>query len=142
MIERIPKFLISGGISTAISISILYTLTEWAHLWYLLSSVVAFLIGLVASFTLQKFWTFGDSRTHLILKQGAVYTSIQLWNLALNTLGMYFLVEVFQVWYLFAQLGVAACIAVQSFILYNFVFKKEEAALRTDFLSTQEVPHH
>ncbi len=123
---RVPfliKFLISGGTATATILLVLYILTEWFGMWYLFSAGIAFVAGTFVSFTLQKFWTFTDRRIDVLKKQAGWYVLIQIWDLGLNTLGLYILVEHFHVWYLVVQLALSALIMVQNILLYRaFIF--------------------
>lgn len=120
---RILKYLISGGTSAVVTIGILYILTHVFGLWYLLSTVVGYLVGFIVSFTLQKFWTFENSRVDQILSQAPLYFCIVLGNLGLNTLGMYILVEKFHMGYILADILVLGAIAIESYFLYKIVFR-------------------
>jgi len=124
---RIARFLIAGGTATAVNLATLYALVHFAGLWYLLSSVIAFFMGFVVSFTLQKFWTFKDHRTDVVGKQLVVYLGIVLFNLLLNTALVYVLVEYVGFSPIFAQALAALTIAVEGYFAYKiFVFQDSE----------------
>ncbi len=123
---QIVRFLISGGSATAVIIALLYVLTDILHIWYLASFVIAFLFGVAVSFILQKFWTFKDKRNTVWIKQASLYLGIQLWDLVLNTVLLYILVERFHMWYLGAQIILSFCIAIQNFALYRILVFKED----------------
>lgn len=122
--KRIIRFLISGGLATAVNLATLYTLVHVAGLWYLISSVAAFFMGFVVSFTLQKFWTFRDHRTDVVGEQLAIYLGIVLFNLLLNTALVYALVEYVGLSPILAQALAALTIAAEGYFAYKiFVFK-------------------
>ena len=124
MIPVPVKYLIGGGISTLTNLAVLYVLTSIFGIWYLLSATIAFVIGFLVSFSIQKFWTFSDNSLDALYHQAAVYLIITLGNVGLNALGMYLLVDRVHIWYLLAEVGMLALIAVESFFLYRiFVFK-------------------
>lgn len=123
-LPRPLKYIGAGSISTGVSLGVLYILTEWSDVWYLLSASIAFIIGFFVSFTLQKFWTFQNTKTDELASQGGFYFLIVLGNLGLNTLGMYILVDLFQVWYLGAEVGMLVLIACESYFLYRVVFER------------------
>jgi putative flippase GtrA len=124
-IHRVLKYLISGSIATAVDLGLLYVLTDWLGVWYLASAVIAFLIAFVVSFTLQKFWTFDDDRTHVLVQQAGLYFAIVCGNLCINTVGMFLLVQKFHIWYLLSEVIMLGLIACMSFFLYQrFVFQK------------------
>lgn len=119
------KYVFSGGMATAANLLTLYILTEYVHLYYLASSVIAFIASIIVSFSMQKFWTFNNQSTENLHKQFSLYFFVVILNLALNTFIVYTLVEWFNVWYLLAQFIAGTVIAVVSFFIYrNFVFKK------------------
>ena len=43
--ERIVRYIISGGTATGANLALLYVLTDWLGLWYLISAVLAFIGG-------------------------------------------------------------------------------------------------
>lgn len=125
--HKVIRYLISGGTAAFVSLSSLFMLTEFAGLWYLASSILSFCTGFVVSFTLQKFWTFGDSRKTVIGKQLILYLVVTGGALGVNTILLYIAVDVFGLWYMLAQFFVSGAIAVGSFIIYNFlIFQKIE----------------
>lgn len=122
-ILRLGRFLISGGIATAVNLAALYLLIA-VGLWYLTSSIIAFFVGFVASFILQKFWTFKDHRRDVMGRQLVVYLAIVLVNLGLNTGLVYLFVEYGTLWPLVAQALSSLAIAFEGFFAYKiFVFK-------------------
>src|SRR3990167_4740203 len=124
---QILRFLISGGTATAVNFSLLYALTEFAHIWYLTSFIIAFCAGLAVSFTLQKFWTFVDMNTDRMRAQIGLYFSVQMGNLGFNTVALFLLVEYAHLWYMAAQFMIAVVIACINFVLFKFVvFKQQE----------------
>lgn len=125
-IHFVIKFLVSGGAATAVNVAVLYLLTEWFGIWYLFSAVIAFTVAFFVSFSLQKFWTFIDHRTDVLPAQAGLYALIQIWDLCVNTLGLYILVEHFHIWYIGAQISMSLVIAVQNFLLYRkFIFTQK-----------------
>jgi len=60
MIEKIIKFLIVGFISTLINYSAFALLYRLLNLNYLISSAAGYLIGLIAGYFMNKYWTFAS----------------------------------------------------------------------------------
>ncbi|MDP3900201.1 MAG: glycosyltransferase [bacterium] len=115
------KYLIAGGTAAATDLGLLFIFTELLGFFYLVSAVLAFCIAFFVSFYLQKFWTFRDPNRDQMPRQMAVYLTVALVNLGLNTLGMYVLVGWLGIWYLLAQVIIGSALALESFIIYNFV---------------------
>lgn len=126
-VMRIVRFFVSGALSTATTLGVLYLLVESVRFNQVLASVVGFLCGVVVSFTLQKWWTFKDHATDRIRMQASLYLFIVLANTMLNTVCMYIGVELLGVQYLVAQIITALLISVESFFLYRLVFRTPAA---------------
>lgn len=125
--RQIIKFLIAGGTGAFVDLSIYYTLTYVAELWYVLSSVLSFAIAFWVSFGLQKFWTFRDGDTERVGKQTALYFFVAIVNLGINTLLIYFLVEHSGVHKFAAKILASGIVAVESFIVYRYIiFNKKD----------------
>lgn len=121
---RAMRFFISGMIAALTDLSLLYLLTEVVGIWYLISAVIAFLVAVVVSFTLQKLWTFEDYNfNHQILRRQVIlFIALVTANLFFNTISMYFLVERFNLQYLFSQVLIGGLIAVSNFLIYHKIF--------------------
>jgi putative flippase GtrA len=85
---------------------------------------IAFLVAFFVSFSLQKFWTFRDKSRDRISKQLLGYLANGLVGLYLNGWLMKLLVEDYALWHLLAQILVSAVIALQNFLVYRIIFKK------------------
>ncbi len=122
---KIVRFIISGGTGAATNIGILFLFTDVFQVWYVYSSVVAFLGSSVVSFILQKFWAFKDHSRDNIHKQAAMYFLVLLSGLGTNTFILYILVEFAGLHYLMAQIIGSALVAFWSYFAYQrFIFKK------------------
>ncbi|HWO06982.1 MAG TPA: GtrA family protein [Candidatus Paceibacterota bacterium] len=122
------RFLFSGGVGFVTVLSMLYILTDIVGIWYLFSFVIAFLIGTTVSFVLQKFFTFGDGTfgARRVSGQAAVYISLAVFNLGVNSLLLYLLVEYAGLHYLVVQFFVSLMIAVWNFLCYRYIFRSIE----------------
>ena len=120
------KYIISGSTGALVNLTTLFVLTEFAHVYYLLSAILAFFVSLAVSFNLQKRWTF-QNNDKKVFKQIIIYFIVTSSNLLINMVLLYFLVEKLDIWYMLAQVIIYGSLSVFSFILYKFlVFKKEK----------------
>jgi len=117
------KYVISGGSATAVDLSLLYILTDYFGVWYLVSASIAYLCGFAISFVLQKFWTFRNGAFKKIHTQFILFLFVGLINVILNALLLYLVVEKTQLHYLPAQLVVGVAIATWSFLIYRVLFR-------------------
>lgn len=119
--KQVSKYLVSGATVNIFELTLLYVFTEYLGIWYLFSSVLAFLFAFCLSFSLQKFWTFKDKEKESVHKQMSLYFLLALANLGFNVIALYLLVQVAGLWYMFAQVLVSGAIAIWSFVMYKFV---------------------
>lgn len=123
--NKILRFIIAGGTVAVTQIGLLYILTEFLGLWYLLSSVLSFVYAVVSSFYLQKYWAFRDKNKDSSVEQFLKFIGVAILGMAINTSSMYFWVEIVGVWYVLSQFITGFIIAVINFLIYKFViFKK------------------
>ena len=122
--HKILRYLFSGGIGATVAFFFLYTLTEWLGFYYLVSTILAFVLGVIVSFILQKFLTFQNYSRDNMRRQVLIYITIAIFNTSLNTLLVYLFVEYLGLHYLVAQFFSSGLIAFESFFIYQiFIFK-------------------
>ena len=123
--HRLLHFLLVGGFSTVVNLSVSFVFTSLLGVWYIASATIAFVVAYAVNFTLQKLWTFQRSEKEGSGRQLLLHLTLQLCNLCLELGGMYLLVEYAGLWYLFAQVMVLAVIAVESFFISRWIFKSD-----------------
>ncbi len=122
----IAKYLTAGSIAACVQLSLLYLLTHYGGIHYIVSSSISFVFAVCVGFLLQKFWTFDDSSIGCMPKQAAMYVGLGVTNLGINAAMMFFLVQVFHLWYLFSQVLACGLVACGNFAVYNcLIFKPD-----------------
>ena len=120
---RIVRYLISGGTSAAVNLSLLYLFTDIFHFWYIYSAFIATGVALIVSFTLQKLWTFQNFSTDRVHVQFPMHATLALLNIALNAVMLFAFVEWLHLWYLAAQVVVGVLLACVNYTIYKkFIF--------------------
>jgi putative flippase GtrA len=119
--KKFLKYLIAGGSAFITNLGLLYFFTEVIKVWYVFSSITAFAASFSVAFTLQKFWTFNNHSTVELRQQLTMSFSVAIFNLVLNTALVYLLVEQFTLHYIFAQILTTGVIAIESFLMYQYV---------------------
>ncbi len=122
--RKILKYILAGSTAVLINLAVLYAMVEFLHLWYLIGAIISFVFGLCTSYTLQKFWTFKDTNTQNIQIQFLSFTILALLMLGLNTLLIYFFVDILHIWYLLAQASSSLLIALINYNVFNRVIFK------------------
>lgn len=115
------RFVISGGTATLVNLATLYILTHFLGIWYLYSSILAFAASFFVSFSLQKFWTFGENSRDRMQAQAALFLGVMLFALSLNTVLIYMFVELANAHYLLGQLASGILIAFVNYFSYKHV---------------------
>lgn len=122
--RKIIKYVISGGLSALTILFVLYFFTDILGIWYVISSVIASISGVIVSFIFQKFWTFRNKSIDKIKSQLFFYAIITVINIAVNVYGVFALVDYFGLNYLVAQIIVVIIVTIASFFVYGkFLFK-------------------
>lgn len=123
--RKIIRYIFSGGTAAATQIFLTALFTSGLHWWYLISTSVAFIVAVVVSFTLQKYWTFQHKNTSDLHMQVFAYLAIAVSGLIVNAGLMFFFVDICKFHYLLGQIFSGAIIALYNYFLYGkFVFKK------------------
>lgn len=118
---QLLRFLVSGGMAFLANIVIMYLLTDRLGVWYLLSSVFAFIGAFVVSFSMQKYWTFRNRESDRMSAQLGMSLLLACANLGVNTVLMYIFVDHFHLHYLAAVICSAGLIAVETYFIYKYV---------------------
>lgn len=109
-----------GGIATICDWGVLFALTEWIHLYYLVSSVGAFIAGLSVNFALSKKFVFANEKNkHSLSTEFAVYGIIGVIGLFLTMGIMFILTEKLSIHYMISKI-----ISTVIVFVWNFVGRK------------------
>lgn len=129
---KIARYTISGCTAAFTNIGLLYVLTDFIGVWYVLSEIISFIVAFMISFTLQKYWAFQDRSQEGVHRQAISFFVVAIFNLLLNTALIYILVEYLHLHYVVAQFLIGILIAVENFFLYQFlIFNKKNKAVNT-----------
>ena len=88
------KYYIVGACGVLVNLGLLYSLTEFVGLWYLVSYIIAISVSITLNFTFNKFWTFKDSKNSqrkivIYLK----FVGVSLLGMGIQLGSVYLLVE-------------------------------------------------
>ncbi len=119
------RFAFSGSIATIIDIILLYILTEYIGIWYLISAIFSFLVGSITHFSISRHWVFKNLEK-TFWRQYLSFFIIHLGGLAINITGLYILVEYFKIYYIIAKLLVVILGVTWTFLgNKKFTFKNK-----------------
>ncbi|WP_330203990.1 GtrA family protein [Cyanobacterium sp. Dongsha4] len=125
---RIFRFLGVGGFCAGLSLIIMYVLTSIIHINYLISTVITIVVTNFIGFYLNKYYTF-QTKKKLFWRELWKYYSVMLSSYILNVFAMYVLVDLVNIWYLYANILLMAVLTPFNYFFHKkWSFKKKEAS--------------
>ncbi len=115
---QIMRFGVVGGLAFLIDSSVLYVLTEYLHIYVLISSVISFVVSLIFNYIMSIFWVF-DVKKKQGPKEIFVFVVLSTIGLGINQVVMYLGVEIFHIYYMFCKVFSTFVVMV-----YNFITRK------------------
>lgn len=131
---KVVRFVISGGTATLVNVLSLYIFTDLMGIYYVISAILSYITSFIVSFSMQKYWTFKENSSINLRSQAIYYFLVTLFNLGLNALFIYLLVQYASFHYLLAQIVISLLIAIESFFVYKYIFRtkrSEESGLNS-----------
>lgn len=118
--ERVAKFLVVGLTGVFVNIGILYSLTEFAGLFYLLSSLIGIEASIISNYILNDLWTFGDvPGKHSWLTRFVRFQAVSVSALLINFVTLFVLTEFFGVYYILSSL-----VGIGLAFVWNFIINR------------------
>ena len=113
------RFCFVGGLSLLVDYAVLFSLTEWAGMYYLHSSAISFGVSVVFNYWLCVRYVFKGAKKQTP-RQAIIFFSTGVVGLVLNQLCMWFFVDVAGLHYLIAKLGATVIVTA-----WNYVTKRK-----------------
>jgi len=113
---QFTKFAIAGLIFAVVNILILYALTDFLGIYYILSSIIAFALGSTGNFLLNKKWTFKERMRHDLLAKYIKAMSVNISAVIITITLLFILTEYLNIHYLISQTIAMAVAFVANFI--------------------------
>jgi len=115
------RYLFVGGTAFVVDYGLLYMLTEYAALHYLLSATISFIAGLVVNYFLSTWWIFRKSKLQNKWAEFLVFAIIGVVGLLLNNLFMYVFTDLFHIHYMVSKLITTALVMVWNFVGRKYI---------------------
>src|SRR3989339_826417 len=88
---QLLRYIFVGGLAAIVDMFLLFVLTDWAKLHYLISAIIAFVAGLVVNYLLSRLWIFKSIFS--LSKEFIIFAIIGIIGLGLNELFLYLFVD-------------------------------------------------
>ena len=97
------KYLLVSVVATIVDISLLFSLTEFANINYLISATISFCMGTLVAYLGQKYHTFKDTNKN-ITKQLSIFIIIAIIGLLINLVILKIAVSILGLYYIVGKL--------------------------------------
>ena len=118
LINQILKFGVVGVIATIIDFAVLYLLTDFIHINYLISSIISFTVSVIVNYILSIKWVFEVNHKQT-KKDFIIFVVLSVIGLGINSLIMYLMVDKLHIYYMLTKVFATAVVMV-----YNFITRK------------------
>src|SRR3989338_3757285 len=113
------RYFIVGGVAFIVDFTLLFLLTEFGHIHYLLSASVAFMAGIAVNYVLSVSWVFDHRSLNNKVHEFAIFAVVGILGLAFNAALMWLFTELVGFHYLGSKMVAAVLI-----FLFNFGARK------------------
>lgn len=113
------KYFFVGGICTVVDLTMLYSLTHFEGLDYILSSIISFTIATVINYFLCKIYVFSKSIITNCYLEFFYYIIITIVGIGINTAVIWSFTEFFNLYYMFSKIP-----AIAATYFWNFGARK------------------
>jgi len=126
LVKLFAKSQASAGVASLFDYVTMIALTEFAGVYYVVSTAIGSLVGGIVNFNLNRHWTYRAADGKMT-DQALKYLAISATSLLLNTGGVFLLTENSLLKYWQSKLVIAIIVAVGfNFVMHKiFVFKTE-----------------
>jgi len=113
------RYIFVGGVAFIVDFSSLFIFTDIFGVFYLISTVIAFILGLIANYALSISWVFNKRTLDNKLSEFTIFAFIGITGIFLNVLIIYVFTEYVGLFYLLSKIIAAALI-----LFWNFSARK------------------
>lgn len=127
---QLGRYMVSGGVAFVVDASLLYILTEWLGLHYLLSTLLSYSVGLMITYAFSILWVFDYRSVESRALEFSVFAVIGVIGLGLTSLCMWLFTSGLGFHYLLSKIITTIIVFVWNFIMKKFLLfrrrKKDE----------------
>jgi putative flippase GtrA len=118
------RYIFVGGIAFLVQFSSLYLFTSIFGIYYLVSTAIAFILGLIANYALSISWVFNKRTLDNMWSEFTIFAIIGVVGLGLTEITMWFFTDYIGLYYLISQIIAAALILFWNFFARKFTLFK------------------
>lgn len=123
LFKQILRFGVVGGIATVIDFAVLYCLTEFCGIHYMISATISFIVSLIFNYILSIVWVF-DVKKKQTYKEVIAFTILSIIGLGINEAIMYIGSDLLNIHYMITKLGATFIVMIWNFITRKIFIEK------------------
>jgi len=120
-LRQLYKYALTGASSVSFQLLLLFLLNSILNIYYIQSSIIAFVIAASYAFSLHNFWSFKGNKRQGNFQKYVIFIGINLIILLLNTFCIYFLVDKLNFIPIIAQAVITPILGTLNFYLQKFI---------------------
>ena len=127
IILQLFRYFFVGGVAFIFDLGLLYLLTEYFNVNYLLSASIGFLFGLIVNYILSIKWVFNERAFENKSLEFFIFTLIGLIGLGINQFLIWLLTDVFLLYFMVSKIITASIVYFWNFFARKFLlFNKSQ----------------
>ena len=119
LFSQIIKFGFVGGTAFVIDAGLLFLLTEFCGIHYLISGMISFTASVIYNYILSVKWVFDAKKDANKTQEFIVFIVLSVIGLGINQLFMWLFVDMMHIYYMLSKI-----IATVIVMVYNFITRK------------------
>ena len=119
LFSQIIKFGFVGGAAFVIDAGLLFLLTEFCGIHYLISGMISFTASVIYNYILSVKWVFDAKKDANKTQEFIVFIVLSVIGLGINQLFMWLFVDMMHIYYMLSKI-----IATVIVMVYNFITRK------------------
>ena len=137
LLIQFVRYFFVGGFAFVVDFGLLYILTEYAGLHYLLSATLSFIAGLLVNYIISCLWVFSNSKFKSRIVEFLFFAAIGVVGLVLNDFLIWLFTDCIGTHYMFSKIVAAAVV-----YLWNFFARKYPIQDLKALIYKPISPHH
>lgn len=119
LLSQIIKFGFVGGTAFVIDAGLLFLLTEFCGIHYLISGTISFTASVIYNYILSVKWVFDAKKDANKTQEFIIFIVLSVIGLGINQLFMWLFVDMMHIYYMLSKI-----IATVIVMIYNFITRK------------------
>ena len=119
------RYLFVGGFAAIVNIGMLYVFTDLCNIYYIISNILSFILGLIVNYLLSKKFVFQEETNISRTKEFIIYAIIGVIGLGIDTVFVWLFTDVFKIHYMISKLVSTAIVFIWNFgarkVLYKII---------------------